>query len=319
VLRVSGLRKSYGSVVALAGVDLDVAAGEICCLLGANGAGKTTLVSVITGLRMADDGEVWVNGIDALANSQAVRQHIGFAPQELGVYPTLRVRDNLKFFGELADLRGRELVGHVDAIADTLELSELMDRAVRTLSGGEKRRLHTAVAMIGRPALLLLDEPTTGVDVHTRARLLEAVRGLADAAGTAICYSTHYLPEVEALGASVAIIDDGRIIARGAIAELVNQHAATALELVFDGSPPRVAIDRAVETLDDRVRIYSDRPAADAAAVLTSLGDSTARLRSIEIISPSLESVFVTLTGRTHGSPAADTVTRVQVEDGSSS
>jgi ABC-2 type transport system ATP-binding protein len=298
VLGVQGLCKSYGGLVALDGVDLGIEAGEICGLLGPNGAGKTTLVSIVAGLRHADAGQVVVNGVDALANSSEARRFIGLAPQELGIYPTVRVRDNLVCFAELAGLRGRTLADRIGEIAEILELTELLDRPARTLSGGEKRRLHTAMAMMHHPPLLLLDEPTTGVDVRTRTRLLEAVRRLAADEGTAICYSTHYLPEVEALGASVAIIEQGRIIARGSVADLVRQHGGTAVEFAFAGPPPRLTIDRRVEIVDHKVRVYTDEPAADAARVLVQLGEATDRLRGVEIVSPSLESVFLALTGR---------------------
>jgi ABC-2 type transport system ATP-binding protein len=295
---VRGLRKSYGDVVALDGVDLDIAAGEICGLLGPNGAGKTTLVSITAGLRHADAGRVTVNGVDALTRSAEARRFIGLAPQELGIYPTVRVRDNLLLFGELAGLRGRTLAARVSEVAEVLELTDLLERPARTLSGGEKRRVHTGMAMLHRPPLLLLDEPTTGVDVRTRARLLEAVRQMAAADGTAICYSTHYLPEVEALGASVAIIEQGRIIARGTVPDLVRRHGGAAVELAFDGPPPTVRLDRRTEVVDESLRIYTDEPAADIARALAQLGDGAGRLRGVEIVSPSLESVFLALTGR---------------------
>jgi ABC-2 type transport system ATP-binding protein len=150
---------------------------------------------------------------------------------------------------------------------------------VRFLSGGEQRRVHTALALLRRPALLLLDEPTAGVDVQTRGDVLALVRELADQ-GVAVVYSTHYLPEVEALDASVAILDGGRVIARGSVAALVGAHAEPVVELVFEGG--------------DVVR----RAGAEPAAVVSSLGADAARLRSLEIVRPSLESVFLGLTGR---------------------
>jgi len=298
VLEVRGLRKSYGNVAALRGVDLDIAAGEICGLLGPNGAGKTTLVSIVAGLRKADAGTVKVDGVDALRSPFTARRSLGLAPQDLGVYPTVRVRDNLVCFGELADLRGAELRERVDWVGDLFELMPFMDRLVRTLSGGEKRRLHTAMAVLHRPPLLLLDEATTGVDVRTRGRVLDAVRQLAAEDGTAICYSTHYLNEVESLGASVAIIEQGRVIARGALDELVRVHGTAAVELTFDGEPPTLDLDRRVEIDDAMLRVYGDDPAGDAAIVLGRLGAHAGRLRAIELVAPSLESVFLALTGR---------------------
>ena len=302
VLAVEGLHKAYGDVVALDGVDLHVGAGEICALLGPNGAGKTTLVSIVAGLRHADAGRVSVNGIDALARSDDARRCIGLAPQDLGIYPTLTTRHNLVFAGELAGLWGRDLDARIEDVADVLELAPLLGRQARTLSGGEKRRLHTAMAIVHRPPLLLLDEPTTGVDVRTRTRLLDAVRALVSDDGCAVCYSTHYLHEVEALEASVAIIDHGRIIARGAVGELIRGHGGTAVELAFAGEPPAIDLDRRIERLDSKVRIFTDTPAADAAAVLAGLGSDAGRLRSVEIVSSSLEAVFLAITGRRYES-----------------
>jgi ABC-2 type transport system ATP-binding protein len=298
VLAIHGLRKSYNEVAALRGVDLDIAAGEICGLLGPNGAGKTTLVSIVAGLRRADAGTVTVGAVDALRDPFAARRSLGLAPQDLGVYPTVRVRDNLVCFGELSDLRGPELRERVDWVSELFELTPFMDRLVRTLSGGEKRRLHTAMAVLHRPPLLLLDEATTGVDVRTRGRVLDAVRQLAAEDGTAICYSTHYLNEVELLGASVAIIEQGQVIARGPLDELVRIHGTAAVELTFDGEPPALELDRRIEIDDVMLRVYGDDPAADAAAILGRLGPHADRLRAIELVAPSLESVFLALTGR---------------------
>jgi ABC-2 type transport system ATP-binding protein len=302
VLRVGGLRKAYGEVVALDGVDLEIGEGEICALLGPNGAGKTTLVSIIVGLRHADDGEVWVGEVDAVHDVARARALIGIAPQELGIYPGLTVRENLVFFGELNGVRGRDLITRIEVVAEALELGDLLDRTAQTLSGGEKRRVHTGNALLHRPPLLLLDEPTTGVDVRTRAHLLEAVRALAAEHGTAICYSTHYLPEVDALGASVAILERGKIIARGSVADLVGKHGGAAVELTFDGAPPTVVTDRRTDVDGSILRVFSEDPGVEAATLLSGLGADAHRLRSVEIVAPSLESVFLALTGRRYES-----------------
>jgi ABC-2 type transport system ATP-binding protein len=307
VLEVRGVAKRYGDVVALDGVDLDVGAGEICALLGPNGAGKTTLVSIVAGLLHADAGSVTVGGLDVVGSADASRALIGLAPQELGVYPGLSVRDNLTFYGELNGLWGPACARRVDEVAVALELEELLARPARALSGGERRRLHTAVALLHRPPLLLLDEPTTGVDVRTRTRLLATVGDLAARDGTAICYSTHYLPEVEALGASVAIIEQGRIIARGDVTELVREHGDAAVELVFDGPPP--SLGRPDTEVDgSTLRVRSVHPAEEAAVLLGELGTDAARLRSVEILAPSLEAVFLTLTGRRYRADAEEPV-----------
>jgi ABC-2 type transport system ATP-binding protein len=296
-LEVEGLRKAYGSRTALDGVDLEVSAGEVLALLGPNGAGKTTLVSIVAGLRRADAGCVRVHGIDVARRPQAARQHIGLAPQETGVYPPLSVRDNLQLFAALAGLRARARRDRIDEVAAALGLSELLARRASELSGGERRRLHTAIALVHRPALVLLDEPTTGADVRTRAEILDLVRDVA-ADGSAVVYSTHYLHEVEQLDARVAVMDHGRVVARGDLAELVQRHGATALELTFDGLIPASVLGEGAVVEGCAVRIPTDDPARTAGRLLPRLGDDAGSLRAIEVIRPDLESVFLAVTGR---------------------
>lgn len=299
VLLVSGLVKAYKDVVALAGVSLEIGPGEVVALLGPNGAGKTTLVSIICGLRRADSGAVTVLGIDALAHPTRARAHIGLAPQELGVYPIDTVRQNLSLFAELAGVRRRALRTEIEALAAALRLDDLMDRKAGELSGGQKRRLHTALALVNRPALILLDEATVGADVGTRAALIEVVRNLA-ADGSGVLYSTHYLHEVEELGARVVIVDHGQVIAEGSVAELVRAHAATFLELGFDEMPPQASLDptATVDVAENLVRFEVADPAVDMPRILGGLGEHLAHLRTVDLINPSLEAVFLQLTGR---------------------
>jgi ABC-2 type transport system ATP-binding protein len=294
------LRKHSGETVALAGIDLEVAEGEIVGLLGPNGAGKTTLVSIVAGLRGADGGSVRIGGIDALAHPHLARPQLGFAPQETGIYPTLTCRQNLRFFAELAGLRGRARDAAVDSVAAALQLTDLLERRAQHLSGGERRRLHTALALVHRPPLVMLDEPTTGADVRTRAQLLALVADLATN-GSAVVYSTHYLQEIDQLGASVLIVDQGRAIARGTVASLIDAHAAIVVEMTFAGHAPRVDVgdgaDR-VERDGSVVRIHTRRPDAATETVIAGLGGAARRLRAIEVVQPSLEAVFLELTGR---------------------
>jgi ABC-2 type transport system ATP-binding protein len=297
MLHVAGVHKSYGTKVALAGVDLDVPAGTILGLLGPNGAGKTSLVSIIAGLRRPDAGTVHVGGIDVVRDPRHARALIGFAPQETGVYAPLSVRDNLRFFGGLAGLRRIELRDRIDETAAALGLDELLGRRAAELSGGERRRLHTAIALLHRPALVLLDEPTTGADVRTRTQLLALVRRLADE-GSAVVYSTHYLHEIEELDAMVTFIDSGRIVAAGSTAELVGRYGSSALELTFVDDVPAVARIGGAHVDGSMVRIPAEDPARTAAELLPLLGIHAADLRSIEVVRPSLESVFLTVTGR---------------------
>ena len=297
MLSVEGVSKRYGEHPALLDVSLDAAPGEILGLLGPNGAGKTTLVSIVAGLRQADSGRVLVGGVDVSRSPARARSRIGLAPQDTGVYLPLTVRDNLRFFGGLAGMRGRELRDAIDATASALMLDALMARRALELSGGERRRLHTAIALVHRPQLVLLDEPTTGADVQTRGAILELVRTLADE-GSTIVYSTHYLPEIEELRAGIAFIDRGRIVARGELADLVRRYGSNALELTFDGEVPAfVRVPGAVVT-GASVVIPTDDPTALAATLLAQLGQRARELRGIEIVRPSLESVFLTVTGR---------------------
>ncbi len=305
MLAVRGLQKAYGGRVALAGVDLDVGAGEIVGLLGPNGAGKTTLVSIVAGLRPADAGSVTVGGIDALRRPRDIRRVLGFAPQETGVYPSLTCDQNLRFFGELAGLRGGELRRACDGVAEALGLTELLERRAQQLSGGERRRLHTALALVHRPALVLLDEPTTGSDVQTRAQLLELVKELA-ARGSAIVYSTHYLGEIEQLGASVAIIEHGRNLARGSVADLIAAHADTVIELSFSGQLPDIPElpGTRVTSTGSVVRALSRDVGATTVAMIAALGSRVRDIESFEVIRPSLETVFLQLTGRRYAADA---------------
>lgn len=294
MLVIHGLRKRYGARRVLLGVDLSVSPGEIVGLLGPNGAGKTTVISIVAGLRRADAGSVAVGGIDAFAHPERIRGLIGLTPQHLAIYPVLSVERNLALFGALGGLSGRRLRERVIEVADALDLTELLARRASTLSGGEKRRLNAGMAIVHRPRLVFLDEPTVGADVPTRARVLEMVRALA-AAGTAVVYTSHYLAEVEELAAIVAVLDNGRIVARGPVDEIVAAHARAMLRLTFSGAAPTLPdfeVDGEVATLET-----SDPPRA-AAGILPRLGDAAARLRSVDIVRPSLETAYLALTAR---------------------
>jgi len=296
-LEVESVVKRYGDHLALDGVDLVVAPGEVCGLLGPNGAGKTTLVSIVAGLRSPDAGRVAIAGVDMATSGRRAREQVGLAAQETGIYPTVTVRDNLVLFADLAGYRNAARNQRVEEVAAVLELTELLPRLARHLSGGEKRRLHTAMALLHRPRVLLLDEPTTGVDVSTRARLLAAVTALAAEDGTAVVYSTHYLPEIEALRATVAILDRGRLLARGSLAELVTAHGSGALEVTFDGDAPHLA-GHNVEIDGPVLRLATDEPSAVMGAIIGKPGSDADRVISVDVRRPSLESVFMTLTGR---------------------
>jgi ABC-2 type transport system ATP-binding protein len=298
LLRVEQLRKSFGPVTALDGVDLSIRAGEILCLLGRNGAGKSTFVSVVSGLVVADSGHVLIDGRPARPWDNEIRSFIGVAGQETGVYPPLTVRETLVGFGRLYGLRRKELVARVEEVSDALDLEDLLEVRVQTLSGGQRRRVHTALALINRPRLVLLDEPTAGVDVPTRNRLLQVVRNLA-AEGAAVCYSTHYLHEVEALDARVVILERGRVIASGTCRELIAHHGTGFAELTFAGRAPRIEWNGDVVTEPRRgtLRVACSEPHVAVAGLIDQAVRQRCVVHAVEIVRPSLEGVFLALTG----------------------
>jgi ABC-2 type transport system ATP-binding protein len=268
-------------------------------LLGPNGAGKTTLISIVAGLLHPDAGQVFVEGIDAVRDPFKASRHYGLAPQELGVYPTITVRANLSYFCQLSGLSGRERSRRVEEVAGAMGLSELLDRLPRNMSGGEKRRLHAAMAMVHRPKLLLLDEPTVGADIESRNQLLGVVRRLADE-GTAVLYTTHYLHEVETLDARVTIIDRGRCVAAGEVRSLISTHAHPLVEFTFDGEPPDLP-DVTSTRMGHALLVEADEPAKAIATVMSSLPETGRTVTSIEIVKPSLEAVFLAITGSRFG------------------
>jgi ABC-2 type transport system ATP-binding protein len=298
MLSVIGLSKAYGPHQALDSVSLEVAKGEVVALLGRNGAGKTTLVSIVAGLLVADAGSVSIGGIDASVDPRRAQAKLGLAPQETGVYPTLSCRDNLRLFTGLSGMGRNEARTAIDGMAELLGLTALLDRRAKELSGGERRRLHTAIALVGRPSLVLLDEPTVGADVQTRAQLLGVVRELAGN-GTAVVYSTHYFPEVVDLGASVVILHHGHVLARGSIDEVITGHAIGIVELEFAGPAPdlvRLFPSYTVATSGSSVRIETHDTATVTTAVLANLDARATGLSGLSVLQPSLESAFLQLT-----------------------
>jgi ABC-2 type transport system ATP-binding protein len=296
ILRVTGVTRAYGDNRVLRGIDLDVAAGRILGLVGANGAGKTTLVSIVAGLRPCDAGSVRVAGIDALSQPTRAARQLGLAPQELGIYPTLTVRENLDGFARLAGLDGRTVRSRTRELAELLGLDDQMGRRGDQLSGGQKRRLHTAMAILHRPPLLLLDEPTVGADVASRAGILEIVRSMA-AQGTAVLYTTHYLTELEQLDAEIAVLDGGVIAVRGSCRDLVERWGSASVALRFDGPAPELE-----GWIRDGSRLTPAEPASDpgaaAAAALVALGPRVTGLVGVDVTRPSLESAYLAITGR---------------------
>ncbi len=305
MIEVEGLRKLYGEFAAVDDVSFTAPAGAIFGLLGPNGAGKTTTIGCVSGLLKPTAGRVRVHGHDVARDGAAARRALGVVPQEIALYEEVSASDNLTYWGGAQGLRGSKLKQRV---AEVLELAGLLDRArepVKRFSGGMKRRLNFVCGIVHRPAVLLLDEPTVGVDPQSRVRLLELVRAEA-ARGTCVLYTTHYMEEAEELCDRLAIIDHGKLIAQGTLAEL---RAMTGerdiLRLTGSFAPERVLGALAALSTAEIVQ-------ADPGVVLLSLADATRRLpeifrtlaaagaelRETTITQPSLESLFIKLTGK---------------------
>src|SRR5262245_42464563 len=223
ILEVVNLHKRYGPTVALDGVGFQVEEGEIFGLLGPNGAGKTTLLSMISCLLAPTSGEVRILGRRVSRSDRELRRHVGIVPQDLAVYGQLTARENLAFFGELYGLTGAALRTNVDDVLQAIGLADRADDRADNFSGGMKRRLNLGAALVHRPELLLLDEPTVGVDPQSRAHIFEEVRRL-NASGVTVVYTSHYMEEVQTLCPRVGILDHGQLIACDAVPRLLQEH-----------------------------------------------------------------------------------------------
>jgi ABC-2 type transport system ATP-binding protein len=291
------VRKAFGSVVALEGVSLDIQRGEFYGLLGPNGAGKTTMLRVLSGLLRPDRGTVSILGKDP-ADRNAARS-LGVVPQEIALYGSLSARTNLEVFGTLCGLRGRTLHSRVAAVLETVGLEDRASRRVKTFSGGMKRRLNLAVGLLHDPEILLLDEPTVGVDPQSRARIFSLLQEL-NAAGRTILYTTHYMEEAERLCRRIGILDHGHLLAEGTLPELLAQVKMPRLVRLYGSFDERSApqFDLAENVVRaDRVE-YIPRRAEDLSALVARLEASGTAFDRLEIAGPTLETLFLQLTGK---------------------
>ena len=276
MIRLAAVRKRYGDTVALDGLDLAVARGEVFGLLGPNGAGKSTTMSILTGLVAADAGDVAVAG--GSPSDPAVRARIGLAPQSLALYPLLSGRENVEFFGRMYGLEGRALAQRTDAVLDFVQLGDRQRERVGGYSGGMQRRLNLAAALVRDPELVLLDEPPAGVDPQSRHAIYELVKALREQ-GRTVVYTTHYMEEAARLCDRIAVVDHGRVLALGTLDALVAAHGGEATLIVRrNGGETREA-------------------ARDALARLNALAADGA-IEEFRLERPTLEQVFLNLTGR---------------------
>jgi ABC-2 type transport system ATP-binding protein len=304
MIEVSGLRKKYGDTEALRGVTFQVRPGEIYGLLGPNGAGKSTTIGILCGLVRPDAGSARLNGIDVAGHGVQARRSLGVVPQEPALYTELTARDNLAFFGRLYGLKGAALQARIDQVLAEVNLAERSREPVEGFSGGMTRRLNIAAGVLHSPKVVLMDEPTVGLDPQTRASILDLVRGIAGA-GTAVLYTTHYLDEAERLCDRIGIIDHGALLAEGTLAELrraAGEREIVALRGLFRTDSVLAALRdmQSVEMIkaEEHELLLSldsaERQLPALLAVVNPLGD----VREVAVKQPSLENLFIKLTGR---------------------
>jgi ABC-2 type transport system ATP-binding protein len=305
ILEAAGLVKHFDDLIAVDGVDIEIAQGETYGLLGPNGAGKTTTISMISGLLEPDGGSVSINGHRITTSSTEGKGAIGLVPQDLAIYPDLTGSENLTFFGRLYGMGGQTLGSRVDEVLEVIGLTDRRDDLTGEYSGGMKRRLNIGIGLLHKPQLLILDEPTVGVDPQSRNAILESVENLS-VEGMAVLYTTHYMEEAERLCDRVAIIDEGTIKAEGTRRDLVS----------MVGEKDRISISAtgnvgaAAESLSSLEGVVGaatsdhglDILAVDASsilpAILATVTASGASITGVQVVEPNLEAVFLHLTGK---------------------
>lgn len=303
-LEVRGLFKAFAAIRAVDSVNFTVREGELYGLLGPNGAGKTTTISMICGLLKPDAGEIIIAGTPFWSDPQRAKRMMGVVPQELALYDELSGRENLEFWGRLAGLGANEARTRATELLESLSLADRAKDALKTYSGGMKRRINLGCALLHRPKLLLLDEPTVGIDPQARLNILEFIRGLRSS-GTAILYTTHYLEEAETLCDRIGIIDHGQLLAEGTLGELqerlggdrlfvLEANLKDALPDNWPGFHERFRIIQKTE----RQLVVAAIGDGDPAACLQALLALPIRVENVTLKRPSLNDVFLQLTGR---------------------
>ncbi len=305
-VETTALFKTYRGLErpAVENVDLSIQRGRVFGLLGPNGAGKTTLLSLICGLLQPSAGSTRVMGYSVAEQRNEVMRRIGLVPQELAIYPSLTARENLDYFGHMQGLYGTKLRTRIADCLALAGLEELRSRRAETFSGGLKRRLNLVIGLINEPEVLVLDEPTVGIDPQSRRFIHDTLHALS-ARGMTIIYTSHYMEEVESLCDEIAVIDHGRIIAQGSLEELLNQHQDGVVEIHIEqplqesirmriAALPQV---RSIETTGRSVTMHSDIPESTLRASLEILHQEKVGIASLSMGTMNLEQLFMKLTG----------------------
>jgi ABC-2 type transport system ATP-binding protein len=305
-IEARGLTKRYGDFEAVKGLSFAIRRGEVFGFLGPNGAGKTTTISMLSCLLEPSEGIAVVAGHDVVKASSEVKRRIGLVPQELALYPTLSARDNLDYFGRIYGLRGSALRQRVDEVLEMVNLTARAKAAVKTFSGGMKRRLNIAAGLLHHPEVLFLDEPTVGVDPQSRNAIFEHVERLRNE-GMTVLYTTHYMEEAERLCDRVAIVDEGRIVALDTPRKLISDLGGGIVHLgVTNGrmdekllgeirSLPKV---KSAARFDGKVEVETVRAQEALVHLLELFGRTDTHITALQVLEPNLETVFLHLTGK---------------------
>ena len=317
ILEANGLVKKFGDFVAVNDVSFTMEEGEVFGLLGPNGAGKSTTISMLTCLYPPNEGDMRIFGHDVVKDAAEVKKLIGVVPQDIALYPTLSARDNLGFFGEMYGLKGRDLKERVETVIDYVAMRERAKDAIKTYSGGMKRRINLAAGLVHSPKLLFLDEPTVGVDPQSRNHIFESVERLNREQSMAILYTTHYMEEAERLCDRVGIIDRGKIIAMDTPKNLIGMLGGGLIQIGLDREDEELrkavaglsevrsaSFAPQVETDDEMstkvILKVEARTHANAALVqlIQLFNQKDVQMLSLETLEPNLETVFLHLTGK---------------------
>jgi ABC-2 type transport system ATP-binding protein len=304
-IKVQNLDKSFKDVHAVNDISFEIHQGEIFSLLGPNGAGKTTTIGMISGLLTPDKGQVWVMGHSVLKNPKQAKAEIGVVPQEIALYKDISAQANLNFWGKMYGLRGQALTEQVDSVLSLIGLEDRKDQVVSKFSGGMQRRLNVGIALLHQPQVIIMDEPTVGIDPQSRRKILDSVKQLRDQ-GVTVLYTTHYMEEAQELSDRIAIMDYGKVITLGTHEELIDiVGELDRITLTIKGEPHEVIsawseIDGIEKVTPDDGEFYLLVKDSNEALplIFDAASRANVRINSVDIQEPNLEAVFLHLTGR---------------------
>jgi len=304
IIEVENLKKSYGHFLAVSGITFQISSGEFFGLLGPNGAGKTTTIGMLTGLISPTDGKILIDGHNLGKQPDLCKAKIGLVPQDFAFYPMLNAKDNLTFFGRIYGLRGRHLNNRINEALEIVVLSNHIKQPVATFSNGMKRRLNIAIGLLNSPRIIILDEPTVGVDAQSRSAIFDSLKEL-NKSGVTIMYTTHYMEEAQTLCERVAIIDKGQIVRLASPSELIRKFSDPVVKIELNNrvDPPlyeRLKTIGPLAPLDKTgrwIRVKSANPAKTVSDILGLPEIQKIGIQSLDVTKPNLEDVFLHLTG----------------------